>query len=217
MYNNRIPYPFYTDNGDYRKFLGIIKDMSLWVNPASVFPIRVLSVEPKNDGVVVILQDASDLNKYILRSDSGYIHDVNGVISGIVRWDSDEVISVCSTLKGGDPIPWGTVYVLPIACKVKHKTPMFNVSVGGSALYGDRINISGDGNAVKLVEDSINLYQYDEDLNKQYINRITIKSGDRTTEINDIDGYVWLRSDAECDIRINTDSSIKIGTIIEGD
>lgn len=217
MYNDRIPYPFYTDDGTYRKFLGVIKDMSLWVSKDAIFPIRVYSVSATDSGVLITLQDSSDTHKYILSSDSGYIHDNYGVIAGLVQWDTTEVVSVAATIKGGDPIPWGSVYVLPIACKVKHKTPMFRINMDGSDIQSSTVRISGDGNEVIISDNSINLYQYDEDLNNQYIDGIEITSGDVSTGRISVDGYIWLRSDAECDLRVVTERSLRLRTIIEGD
>lgn len=216
MYTERIPYPFYTDNGTYRKFLGVIRDMSLWVTPGSVFPIRVVSVTTEDGVLSIALQDSSDMYRYTCTSDSSYIYDNNRVLSGLVHWNAPEVTSVIATIQGGDPIPWGDVYVLPVACRIKHKTPLFNVTIDGHQINDADIRIKGDGKEVKVTDDSINLYQYDEDLNKQYINRVFIVSGDISWDSGPIDGYIWLRSKAECNIRVNTDGRIELGTIIEG-
>lgn len=222
MYENRIPYPFYTDDGTYRKFLGIINDMSLWVSSDAVFPIRLSDVKPTDTGIRMTLIDASDAHSYTLTSDSGYIHNSDGVLSGLVNWNAGEVVSVSATLKGGDPVPWGNVYVLPIACKVKHSTPLFSVAINGNEIHKSNIKIAGTSNVVKINKDSINLYHYDEFLKEQYINTILITSGIKgSPEYSSIsihvDGSVWLRSQATCDIRISTDNGIRIGTIIEGD
>lgn len=218
-YDTRSAYPFYTDDGTYRKFLGVIVDMVLWVKPDYVFPMRVLNVVPydSGDNIRISIQDASDTALYILDSTCGYIYDSHGVLSGMVMWNMEEVVSVAATLVARDPIPWGSVYVLPSVCQVRHSMPMFVFNINGSPVKDSDIGIHGDGLRTKFDGSSINLYQYDEYLNNQYINRVRITSGG--TELLDtgsIDGIVTIRPDAESNIRVVTQGEIHITDIITG-
>ena len=75
---------------------------------------------------------------------------------------------------------------------------------------------------------SFNLYQYNKDLEDSVITAVVISRTYNPPDapkdaaekvdhyvINGINGNIWLRSDAECDIRVLTEGDITISAISE--
>lgn len=223
-YNNRSSYPFYTSDGKYTPFTQIIDDMVVWVDDTVSLPLQVsgVAVVPGGRDIILTLEDQSKRFTYTMDSRKGYIEDIDRCISGIVKWDNTYVQSVASTLLGMDPIPWSAVYVLPVVCVLGVSSPLSSVYINGNISMDNPVVIRGDGSNVRTSNSPtrLNVYQVDESLAEEYINRVVISvngSPDKVYEYNDINGTVILRSDAECNLRVITDNSIHITDMMSGD
>lgn len=234
FYESRHSYPFYTESGDYDKFTESVNDLTVWVDTDAVLPIRVVSCSPTVNGIRVVLSDYTDTFTYIMDSSTGYIHTPAGVLAGLVSWNPNIVEDIKATLEAQTPSPQDTVFVLPSLCHIRHRMPMSVVSVNGNlSAYGMTINIIDKDN-VKLGTEqnapvAFNLYQYNKDLEDSVITAVVISrtyNPKDTSEgaaekvehyvLNGINGSIWLRPDAECDIRVLTEGDITISAISEG-
>lgn len=154
FYESRHSYPFYTESGDYDKFTEAINDLTVWVDPDAVLPIRVVSCTPTVSGIRVVLSDYTDTFTYIMDSSTGYLYTPAGVLAGLVSWNPDIVEDIKATLEAQTPSPQDTVFVLPSLCHIRHRMPMSVVSVNGNlSAYGMTINIIDTDN-VKIAPES---------------------------------------------------------------
>jgi hypothetical protein len=155
----------------------------------------------------------------IARAKYGYntLSTPNGRVCGYIRWNPKKVTILVSTLLGNDPQPWGVMYVDPGACVPTAGNAMSSVTVNGedSGRAAIEIYVDPDDDSIAWStgtdgSSKIDLYDttYVEDtpITKISINGIAINGPDESG----IHNHVWLKSAAECDIRVITDDVITL-------
>lgn len=207
---DRSSFPFIPSTGERTLVSDAVDDLVVYVLPDTTMPLHVLV--GLEDGYVVLTLCTSDRQTIAICRETSYtLYDLEGRMRGFVDWNKEGLDILRSTLLGNDPQPWYDLYVDTSVCVPYLYPSMSSLSINGTHITDMIINIVTD-NTITIGEDkSLNLYRVTPD-SEQPITRIvfTNTADGGTYTVDGIDGHVWIKSDAECDLRVVTGDVITL-------
>ena len=207
---NRYAYPFVTADGKTSPLTEAVSDMVLNVSTTCSLPILVNSYV-KEDMLTISFTDATEANVVYAVEGSSIIRDINGTANGIIVWDKYKAKVLKSILKANDPQPWSNTYVIPDLCLPRGPIPLSVVYINGEIVQEDNIVIDYIPiNGLSKTPDTSILNIYADIKDNTPLSCIRIDNGETTYDISGHKKHIWLKSDAECDLRVVTSGAIHL-------
>lgn len=216
---DRYDYPFISDNGEQCRLLtDAVDDIVVWISDVKCLPISVVASADNGTLSLTFMSNTGSVLAYA-DTESQVILTVDGILCGYVLWNTDGSAILKSAIIANDPQPWSTVHISPSACMPRSEPKMSAIAVNNVdnddlivriATEDPNIGVSsGD-----LVGKALNIYS-DDYGNADPIDKIVFHAVDNknTVTIDGINNHVWLKSDAECDIRVVTSDGITLTEI----
>lgn len=218
----RSLYPFYGNDNVPSAVANAVSDLVIWTDPDTVSPPLKVTASLINGLVCINFTD--EYNQYIIKAYEGSsdLFTGSGVLSGYIMWDSSGVDSsgvdiLRASLLANDPQPVADLYVHPSACLPRPVPYLSTVSIDGYLIDDVYIEVTVD-DSITITQESSSSGEGAEDI---YVNLYrnyssedppihTITIGTEPDNFISVSGdfHVWLKSDAECDIRVITADGI---------
>lgn len=206
----RTGYPFIPEDGKRTPFTDAVSLLSVYVSPSAALPIRVAAVSVQSDAVHIVLEDQNRTVVAEGSSDSEWLM-CDGVLAGRIVWDTDGATRLKNILLGGDPVPWDGVLVIPDLCVPVDFPRPSSVTVNGYELHPETPIIIGSG----MYKSGSKISAYEGKPSPEGTILTKIRWEGRQNRYAEVDASstptdVWLKSSAECDLRVVTSGDILV-------
>ena len=223
QHTNRIAYPFISADGVlYRIFTDAVSDLVLWIPDVYSMPISAEAGINESGDLVIYFNDQSGTLLASAHQGASSVISDDGKLYGYITWSNDGAVALKSALVANDPQPYNTMYVCPSACIPQRMPKMSSITINGTDNNQSTVYLWEDKSDSSIVIDkkegvSVSLYE-DGYGDVTPINTIVILKQDNPESssnitFKDIDGHVWFKSAAECDIRVITGDSIILSEV----